>query len=93
LSKINILALNAKYNRILEATKFNGRQLFGDSATDIVLQAGFGQRGQLALLLSQGLLARTTGNGTFAAAVAMRSSTCTWAMETALFRPCKASPA
>lgn len=44
-----VTALQSEYNRILESTKFNGKQLLTGDETNTVLQGGYGTGGQLSV--------------------------------------------
>src|SRR5262245_5361661 len=44
-------ALAAEYNRIIQITEFNGKQVFSPSNTTLTVQAGYGDRGSLAVTL------------------------------------------
>jgi len=67
-------ALTDEYNRIIQATEFNGRKLFDGSSSSIALQLGYGTSESLSVGLSTGLQ-NAVNNGTFGTA---RSSVTLW---------------
>ena len=65
-------ALTTEFNRIVEGTTFNGRRVLDVNDGDLVLQAGIRDSATLKLDLGQ-QLSRTTGDGTFQAAISFNA--------------------
>jgi flagellin-like hook-associated protein FlgL len=59
-------ALIGEYNRILETTDFNGRQLFDPENQEVTVQAGYGESGSITISLGT-TTEVTKGDGTFQA--------------------------
>jgi flagellin len=57
-------ALNDEFNRVVQSTTFNGRNLFEGTDTAVAIQAGFGTDGILTLALGSSL-SRAQGDGMF----------------------------
>jgi flagellin-like hook-associated protein FlgL len=59
-------ALREEYNRIVRSAEFNGRSIFEDQgATELILQGGYGEAGQLRLDVGGKLARSYTTPGTF----------------------------
>lgn len=63
-----------EFNRIIQSTSFNGRNVLDRSITDLRIQAGYGTTGGISFLLTN-QLSRTVGDGTFQSAVSYASGT------------------
>lgn len=64
---VEVQDLNQEYNRILQTTEFNQKNLFSSSETSLIIQAGYGQNGVLRTVLGRESTAadQVIGDGTF----------------------------